>query len=86
MRVGGGDINTTDRACSDGSLGYSAVSSPSAILTMLGSVGRCCSGVLQAFKPGVNSLKTIAGKHAVVYSGKLIHFLNMGRLSELYVP
>uniref|UniRef100_A0A7N5ZS80 H(+)-transporting two-sector ATPase n=1 Tax=Anabas testudineus TaxID=64144 RepID=A0A7N5ZS80_ANATE len=37
---------------------------------MLGSAGRRCCGVLRAFKPGINSLKTITGKHAVVYSGR----------------
>uniref|UniRef100_A0A4W6FMH6 H(+)-transporting two-sector ATPase n=1 Tax=Lates calcarifer TaxID=8187 RepID=A0A4W6FMH6_LATCA len=31
---------------------------------MLGAVGRCCSGALQAFKPGINSLKTISRGYA----------------------
>ncbi|TKS67241.1 ATP synthase subunit beta, mitochondrial [Collichthys lucidus] len=33
---------------------------------MLGAVGRCCSGALQAFKPGISSLKTISGRHAAL--------------------
>uniref|UniRef100_A0A8C4INZ6 ATP synthase subunit beta n=1 Tax=Dicentrarchus labrax TaxID=13489 RepID=A0A8C4INZ6_DICLA len=35
---------------------------------MLGAVGRCCSGALQALKPGINSLKTVNGRHATLYS------------------
>lgn len=44
--------------------------SPSAILTMLGALGRCCSGALQALKPGFSSLKTIPGRNAALYSSK----------------
>uniref|UniRef100_A0A3Q3EZY2 H(+)-transporting two-sector ATPase n=1 Tax=Labrus bergylta TaxID=56723 RepID=A0A3Q3EZY2_9LABR len=39
---------------------------PSAILTMLGAVGRCCTGALQALKPGVQPLKALAGSPAVL--------------------
>lgn len=69
------DKNTTDHACAveqykiPHSIAVSA-SSPSAILTMLGAVGRCCSGALQAFKPGINSLKTISGRHAALSSSE----------------
>uniref|UniRef100_A0A8C6S2F5 H(+)-transporting two-sector ATPase n=1 Tax=Neogobius melanostomus TaxID=47308 RepID=A0A8C6S2F5_9GOBI len=38
----------------------------SAILTMLGAVGRCCTGALQALKPGVQPLKALAGSPAVL--------------------
>uniref|UniRef100_A0A668AUC4 ATP synthase subunit beta n=1 Tax=Myripristis murdjan TaxID=586833 RepID=A0A668AUC4_9TELE len=44
--------------------------SSSAILTMLGAVGRCCTGALQALKPGLKHLKTISGKHAALYSSR----------------
>uniref|UniRef100_A0A8C4IP06 H(+)-transporting two-sector ATPase n=1 Tax=Dicentrarchus labrax TaxID=13489 RepID=A0A8C4IP06_DICLA len=37
---------------------------------MLGAVGRCCSGALQALKPGINSLKTVNGRHATLYSSR----------------
>lgn len=43
-------------------------------LTMLGAVGRCCSGALQAFKPGINSLKTISARHAALNLSKCILF------------
>lgn len=62
-----------------------SVHSPSAILTMLGAVGRCSSGALQALKPGINSLKTISGRHAALSSSESTHFLNIDRLSALYV-
>merc|ERR1711980_48418 len=39
---------------------------PSAILTMLGAVGRCCTGALQALKPGVQPLKALVGSPAVL--------------------
>merc|ERR1712212_965669 len=39
---------------------------PSAILNMLGAVGRCCTGALQALKPGVQPLKALAGSPAVL--------------------
>ncbi|CAG5865574.1 unnamed protein product [Menidia menidia] len=39
---------------------------------MLGAVGRCCSGALQALKPGINSLKTISGRHAALYPTEVI--------------
>uniref|UniRef100_A0A672YJI7 H(+)-transporting two-sector ATPase n=1 Tax=Sphaeramia orbicularis TaxID=375764 RepID=A0A672YJI7_9TELE len=35
---------------------------------MLGAVGRCCSGALQALKPGVNSFKILNGRHGALYS------------------
>eukprot|EP00064_Thunnus_orientalis_P013812 superscaffoldBa00002304_g13852 len=37
-----------------------------AILTMLGAVGRCCTGALQALKPGVQPLKALVGSPAVL--------------------
>uniref|UniRef100_A0A3Q1HPP8 H(+)-transporting two-sector ATPase n=1 Tax=Anabas testudineus TaxID=64144 RepID=A0A3Q1HPP8_ANATE len=39
---------------------------PSAILTMLGAVGRCCTGALQALKPGGQPLKALVGSPAVL--------------------
>uniref|UniRef100_A0A674PBE2 H(+)-transporting two-sector ATPase n=1 Tax=Takifugu rubripes TaxID=31033 RepID=A0A674PBE2_TAKRU len=39
---------------------------PSAILTMLGAVGRCCTGALQALKPGVQPLKALVGSPSVL--------------------
>uniref|UniRef100_A0A3P8SCC8 H(+)-transporting two-sector ATPase n=1 Tax=Amphiprion percula TaxID=161767 RepID=A0A3P8SCC8_AMPPE len=39
---------------------------PSAILIMLGAVGRCCTGALQALKPGVQPLKALVGSPAVL--------------------
>uniref|UniRef100_A0A3Q3NF57 H(+)-transporting two-sector ATPase n=1 Tax=Mastacembelus armatus TaxID=205130 RepID=A0A3Q3NF57_9TELE len=36
------------------------------ILTMLGAVGRCCTGALQALKPGVQPLKALVGSPAVL--------------------
>uniref|UniRef100_A0A673M6K3 H(+)-transporting two-sector ATPase n=1 Tax=Sinocyclocheilus rhinocerous TaxID=307959 RepID=A0A673M6K3_9TELE len=41
---------------------------PSAILTMLGAVGRCCTGALQALKPGVTPLKAFNGAPAALFS------------------
>uniref|UniRef100_A0A8C9V892 H(+)-transporting two-sector ATPase n=1 Tax=Scleropages formosus TaxID=113540 RepID=A0A8C9V892_SCLFO len=35
---------------------------------MLGAVGRCCTGALQALKPGVNPLKVFSGTPAALYS------------------
>ncbi|MGH0138467.1 UNVERIFIED_CONTAM: hypothetical protein FKN15_066660 [Acipenser sinensis] len=35
---------------------------------MLGAVGRCCTGALQALKPGVSPLKVIKGAPAALYS------------------
>ncbi|XP_039613502.1 ATP synthase subunit beta, mitochondrial [Polypterus senegalus] len=35
---------------------------------MLGAVGRCCTGALQALRPGVNPLKVIQGSPAALYS------------------
>lgn len=43
---------------------------PSAILTMLGAVGRCCTGALQALKPGVNSLNALNGSRSALLNGK----------------
>lgn len=63
-----------------------STASPSAILTMLGAVGRCCSGALQAFKPGVASLKTISGRHAALSSCKLTHVLIMNRRVSILCP
>uniref|UniRef100_A0A8C9VCA9 H(+)-transporting two-sector ATPase n=1 Tax=Scleropages formosus TaxID=113540 RepID=A0A8C9VCA9_SCLFO len=37
---------------------------------MLGAVGRCCTGALQALKPGVNPLKVFSGTPAALYSSK----------------
>uniref|UniRef100_A0AAX7W187 H(+)-transporting two-sector ATPase n=1 Tax=Astatotilapia calliptera TaxID=8154 RepID=A0AAX7W187_ASTCA len=37
---------------------------------MLGALGRCCSGSLQALKPGFSSLKTIPGRNAALYSSR----------------
>uniref|UniRef100_A0A3B4AM38 H(+)-transporting two-sector ATPase n=1 Tax=Periophthalmus magnuspinnatus TaxID=409849 RepID=A0A3B4AM38_9GOBI len=39
---------------------------PSAILTMLGALGRCCTGALQALKPGAQPLKALVGSPAVL--------------------
>lgn len=33
---------------------------------MLGAVGRCCTGALQALKPGVQPLKALVGSPAVL--------------------
>uniref|UniRef100_A0A9J8AQ86 H(+)-transporting two-sector ATPase n=2 Tax=Cyprinus carpio TaxID=7962 RepID=A0A9J8AQ86_CYPCA len=41
---------------------------PSAILMMLGTVGRCCTGALQALKPGLTPLKALNGAPAALFS------------------
>nr|ACI68942.1 ATP synthase subunit beta, mitochondrial precursor [Salmo salar]ACI70204.1 ATP synthase subunit beta, mitochondrial precursor [Salmo salar] len=33
---------------------------------MLGAVGRCCTGALQALKPGVQPLKALVGSPSVL--------------------
>ena len=71
--AGEGTKSVSGRACSDWRLAWAAdvrAPSPSAILTMLGAAGRCCSGALQALKPGINSLKTISARHAALNSSK----------------
>uniref|UniRef100_A0A665U8N0 H(+)-transporting two-sector ATPase n=1 Tax=Echeneis naucrates TaxID=173247 RepID=A0A665U8N0_ECHNA len=44
-----------------------STASPSAIFAMLGAVGRCCGGALRAFKPRINSSKTIGATHAALH-------------------
>ena len=39
---------------------------PSTIANMLGAVGRCCTGALQALKPGLHPLKSLVGSPAVL--------------------